>query len=52
MILAALTKVTVYRMHVLKWAVAPRSGAGAGKHGWRANRPGLNALCLALDVNT
>lgn len=33
-------------------AVAPTSGAGAGKHGGRANRIGLNALYLALDVNT
>ena len=52
MILTALTKVTAYRMHVPRWAVAPTSGAGAGKHGGRVNRIGLNALYLALDVNT
>ncbi|MGF6851424.1 RES domain-containing protein [Paraburkholderia sp. CI3] len=52
MILKALAGVTAYRMHVPKWAVAPTSGAGAGRHGGRANRIGLNALYLALDVNT
>ncbi|SAL81108.1 RES domain protein [Caballeronia choica] len=52
MILKALSEVTAYRMHVPKWAVAPTSGAGAGRHGGRANRVGLNALYLALDVNT
>jgi RES domain-containing protein len=52
MILKALSGVTAYRMHVPKWAVAPTSGAGAGRHGGRANRIGLNALYLALDVNT
>jgi RES domain-containing protein len=52
MIVKALSKVTAYRMHVPKWAVAPTSGAGAGRHGGRANRIGLNALYLALDVDT
>ena len=49
MILTELAGVTVYRMHVPRWAVAPASGAGAGTHGGRANRVGLNALYLALD---
>jgi RES domain-containing protein len=52
MILKGLSEVTAYRVHVPKWAVAPTSGAGAGRHGGRANRIGLNALYLALDVNT
>jgi hypothetical protein len=52
MILKGISEVTAYRMHVPKWAVAPTSGAGAGRHGGRANRIGLNALYLALDVNT
>lgn len=43
----ALTDVTAYRMHVPRWAVAPTSGAGAGKHGGRANRQGVEALYLA-----
>ncbi|CAD6563290.1 RES family NAD+ phosphorylase [Paraburkholderia sabiae] len=52
MIVKALSKLTAYRMHVPKWAVAPTSGTGAGRHGGRANRIGLNALYLALDVDT
>jgi RES domain-containing protein len=52
MILTELSGITVYRMHVPKWAVAPTSGAGAGTHGGRANRIGLNALYLALDHDT
>jgi RES domain-containing protein len=39
-------------MHVPKWAVAPTSGAGAAKHGGRVNRPGVEALYLAMDVDT
>lgn len=31
---------------------APTSGAGAGRFGGRANRPGINALYLSLDVDT
>ncbi|MEZ0606016.1 RES domain-containing protein [Paraburkholderia sp. IW21] len=52
MILITLSGLTAYRMHVPKWAVAPTSGAGAGRHGGRVNRIGLNALYLALDVQT
>lgn len=47
-----LAGITAYRMHVPKWAVAPTSGAGAAKHGGRANRPGLEALYLALETDT
>ncbi|RKR31527.1 RES domain-containing protein [Paraburkholderia sp. BL17N1] len=52
MILTAISGITAYRMHAPKWAVAPTSGAGAGKHGGRANRVGLAALYLALDLDT
>lgn len=48
--LVTLTDVTAYRMHAPKWAVAPTSGAGAGKHGGRANRPGIDAIYLALET--
>ena len=50
--LVTLTDVTAYRMHAPKWAVAPTSGAGAGKHGGRANRPGVDAIYLALETPT
>jgi RES domain-containing protein len=52
MIFTALNQTMVYRMHVPKWAVAPTSGAGAGMHGGRANRVGVNALYLALDAQS
>lgn len=48
----ALTDTTVYRMHMPRWAVAPTSGAGAGAHGGRANRPGVEALYLAMETET
>ena len=41
-----------YRMHTPRWAVAPTSGAGAGKHGGRFNRPGVQALYLADTTQT
>lgn len=50
--LIALNNVTVYRMHLPKWAVAPTRGAGAAKYGGRANRPGTDALYLALEPET
>ena len=50
--MTTLADVTVYRMHVPRWAVAPTSGAGAGKHGGRANRPGVDALYLAMETDT
>ena len=50
MILTRLDNVTVYRMHAPKWAIAPTSGAGAAKHGGRVNRPGVEALYLALEA--
>ncbi len=52
MILTTLDRVTAYRMHTPKWAVAPTSGAGAAKHGGRLNRPGIPALYLSLDSAT
>ncbi|MEM5314254.1 RES family NAD+ phosphorylase [Paraburkholderia sp. JHI869] len=52
MILSDLSGITAYRMLVPKWAVAPTSGAGAGRHGGRANRIGVNTLYLSLDVET
>ena len=51
MIVIALDKVA-YRVHDPKWSFAPTSGAGAGKYGGRANRPGINALYLSLELQT
>lgn len=51
MILAPLNAVA-YRVHQPKWSYAPTSGAGAGAHGGRANRPGVDALYLSLDLKT
>ncbi len=50
--LTALVEATAYRMHVPRWAVAPTSGAGAATHGGRVNRPGVEALYLALETET
>ena len=52
MILTNLGPLTAYRMHTPKWASTPTSGAGAATHGGRANRPGTNALYLALEADT
>jgi RES domain-containing protein len=52
MILTDLSSVTAYRMHTPKWASAPTSGTGAATHGGRANRPGAQALYLALEADT
>lgn len=52
MILTTLEDTVAYRLHTPKWAVAPTSGSGAARHGGRANRPGLEALYLALDTDT
>lgn len=41
-----------YRVHQPKWSFAPTSGAGAGTYGGRANRPGVNALYLSLELET
>jgi RES domain-containing protein len=41
-----------YRVHHPKWSFAPTSGAGACAHGGRANRPGVNALYLSLELET
>lgn len=51
MILTPLNAV-VYRVHQPKWSFAPTSGAGAGAYGGRANRPGVNALYLSLELET
>jgi RES domain-containing protein len=50
MILTTLNAVA-YRVHDdPKWAFAPASGVGAGMHGGRANRPGVNAHYLSLEL--
>ena len=41
-----------YRMHTPRWATAPTSCAGAAIHDGRANRPGTQALYLALEPET
>ncbi|MES2073917.1 MAG: RES family NAD+ phosphorylase [Pseudomonadota bacterium] len=41
-----------YRIHVPKYATTPTSGAGAGTHGGRLNRIGVNALYLSLELET
>lgn len=51
MIFIALNTVA-YRAHSPKWAYAPTSGAGAGAYGGRANRPGIKALYLSLELET
>jgi RES domain-containing protein len=52
MILTDLSSLTVYRMHMPRWASTPTSGAGAAAHGGRANRPGVQALYLSLEADT
>lgn len=49
---SALELAIAYRVHDPKWAFAPTSGAGAGRFGGRANRPGVNALYLSLELET
>ncbi len=51
MIFTALDTVA-YRVHNPKWAYIPISGSGAASHGGRANRNGINALYLSLDLET
>jgi RES domain-containing protein len=41
-----------YRIHDPKWAFAPTSGTGAARFGGRANRAGVNALYLSLELET
>ena len=43
---------TAYRVHTPRWAHAPLSGAGAARGGGRANRPGVPALYLSLELET
>ena len=52
MILTDWGPATAYRMHAPKWAAVPTSGAGAAAYGGRANRPGTQALYLALEPAT
>lgn len=52
MILTELEKLTAYRMHTPRWASTPLSGEGAAIHGGRANRPGISALYLSLELET
>ncbi len=52
MILIEFGPLAGYRMHTPRWATAPTSGAGAGTHGGRANRPGTQALYLSLEPET
>jgi RES domain-containing protein len=52
MIVTQLDHITAYRVHAPRWAPVPLSGAGAATHGGRVNRPGVEALYLALDVQT
>ncbi len=50
MIFTGLSDQVAYRLHVPRWATQPLSGEGAALHGGRANRPGVPALYLALEV--
>lgn len=52
MIVTALAKQVAYRMHTPKWAHLPTSGAGAATAGGRLNRPGVDALYLAYEIET
>lgn len=52
MILTDFAAIPAYRMHHPRWAATPLSGEGAARHGGRANRPGVEALYLALDITT
>ncbi len=52
MIKTALKNKAAFRAHTPKWAVAPTSGTGAGQHGGRVNRIGVDALYLSLDEVT
>ena len=53
MIVAALgPELPTYRMHTPRWSFQPLSGAGAAISGGRLNRPGIDALYLALEPET
>jgi RES domain-containing protein len=43
---------TCFRFHDPRWSFAPTSGAGAAIHGGRFNPKGVEALYLALNVDT
>ncbi|MES2538604.1 MAG: RES family NAD+ phosphorylase [Pseudomonadota bacterium] len=51
MIVTAIDTVA-YRVHDPRWAFDPTSGAGAGKYGGRANRLGINAIYLSMELET
>lgn len=51
MILTAIVS-KAFRVHDPKWSFAPVSGAGAARYGGRANRQGVNALYLSLELKT
>ncbi|QAU23280.1 hypothetical protein EO087_04170 [Dyella sp. M7H15-1] len=44
--------ITLYRANTPRYAYTPLSGAGAAKAGGRFNRPGIEALYLALELET
>lgn len=48
----ALLDTVAYRVHTPRWAHAPLSGDGAAIHGGRANRQGVRALYLSLELET
>ena len=52
MIVTDLVETVAYRVHVPRWASMPTSGAGAAQHGGRANRPGVEAVYLSLELDT
>ena len=41
-----------YRFLTPKWSHLPSSGAGAAQNGGRFNRPGVEAVYLAREVET
>lgn len=51
MILTAIVS-KAFRVHDPKWSFAPVSGAGAARYGGRANRQGVKALYLSLELET
>lgn len=52
MIQTTLQALTANRVHVPRWASVPLSGEGAALFGGRANRPGIPALYLSLELQT
>jgi RES domain-containing protein len=52
MIFTTLEKTPAFRMHAPHSAVEPTRGAETAENGGRVNRPGVEALYLALDIDT